>query len=376
MALFKTANVTLALDILRIWSDDDRWDGVEPYVVPIFFKVDGERYLASLRIFHAQQPREGSTEQPGGVIQLSVDTVATGTSPNDPTPTIQEDNPLVWVPPGDLLGRGTYDSGDQVVIRDVSFTTDLRPIPFRIDILGQYTSAVEAFQGLLVALQGELDVAINLAFVALDGLIGGLFGLDEDLESCPATDLGSGDFLQDIEVQMNAMIPGTVGGVFVCMENDAFDESIAQDLRSSVKDEVAHVINDTINALNLSNTIPDPDRFMNTGAIEENIASDLTWSVIGDAATSLGAIGLSVGAIVAGSLTGGVALGLYGLVTGLSWAVGGLDDTIGVVTAKFDHSTLGPPGSLSLASQILKTEDEDDDNRWELSYTLMVNSVP
>lgn len=46
------------------------------------------------------------------------------------------------------------------------------------------------------------------------------------------------------------------------------------------------------------------------------------------------------------------------------------------MTAKFDHSTLGPPGSLSLASQILKTEDEDDDNRWELSYTLTVNSVP
>jgi hypothetical protein len=202
----------------------------------------------------------------------------------------------------------------------------------------------------------------------LDGLIGGLFGLDEARESCPATDVGSSEFLKDIEAQFKSMIPGTIGGVFVCMENDAFDENLAKDLRSSVKDEVASVINDTVNALNLTNAIPDADRFTDNTAIEDNIVSDLTWPVIAD-------IGVSLGAIVASALSGNVAIGLYGILTGLSWAIGGKDDTIGVVTVTFDHSDLGPPGSLTLRSQVLETEDDDDDNRWDLSYTLTVNSV-
>lgn len=365
MALFGTTNVTLALDILRVWSADDRWGGVEPYVVPIFFKVDGERYLASLRINHSQQPREGTTEQEAGEIQISVDTVATGTSPSDPQPMIKEDNPMVWATPGDLLTRGSLDSGDQVIMRDVSTTRNLMPIPFRIDVRGTYVSAAEALDGLLVPIAGAIEDAINFVFTGVDDFIGGLFGLDEVLESCPATDFGSGGLLNDIDAQFKAIIPGTIGGVFLCMENDAFDEDIVSDLRASLKDEVASVINDTINGLNQNNLIPETDRFLDTGAITDEITSDLTWSVIGD-------VGVSIGAIVAGALSLNAALALYGILTGLSWAIGGKDDTIGVVTVTFDQSDLDPAGGIILRSQIL---DPEDDNRWELSYTMTVNSM-
>lgn len=371
MALFKDANVTLALDILRIWSADDRYRGVEPYVVPVFFKVDGERYGASLRIAHAQVPRPGTTEQPAqGQISLSVDTFRSGVKPIDATVAdIQEDNPLLWVPPGNLLKRGSnVGSGEQVVVRDVSFTSDLIPIPFRIDVFGQYVNAVDALRGLLVPLEDELHDTINLVFLGLNEFVAGLVGLDEAFESCPVGSGGTSDFLNDIEAQLEAMIPGTIGGVFVCMENDAFDEGLAKDLRSSVKDEVASVINNTVNALNELNVIPDPERWIDEDAMAGNVASDLTWPVLTD-------IGISIGAIVAGALAKNVGLGLYGIVTILSWAIGGKDDPIGVVTATFDHSNLGPAGNLTLRSQILVTDDNDDDNRWELSYTLRVNSI-
>ncbi len=368
MALFKTMDVTLALGTLRIGTADDRFGGVEPYVVPVFFKVDGERYLASLRINHAQQPRPGTTEQPGGQIQLTVDTFATGVWPSDArVKDIQEDNPFLYVPQGDLLVRGSLDSGDQVSVSDVSFNSKLIPISLRIDVRGTYMSLAEAFQGLLVAIEGELSEALNSVFISLDQFIGDLFGLNETVESCPDADLGSGAFLNDIDAQFKAMIPGTIGGLFVCMENDAFDEDLAKDLRSSVADEVAHVINNIVNALNLTNAIPEVERFKDDIAIQGNITSDLTWPAIAD-------IGVSLGAIVASALAGNVPLGVYGILTGLSWAIGGLDDTIGQLTVTFGHSDLGAPGII-LRSAILETEDEDDDNKWELSYTMMVNSI-
>jgi hypothetical protein len=372
VALFKKVWVTLALDVLRIRAADDRYDGVEPYVVPVFFKVDGERYLASLRINHAQQPREGSTEQEGGIIQLSVDTFATGVSPDEAkTEDIQEDNPLVYVPPGDLLGRGTFDSGEQLLMSDVFFKTRLLPIPFRIDVSGTYVSAVEAFGGLIVGLEGQVYAALNTVFVSLDDFIGDLFGLDEVFETCPATDEGSSEFLEEMDAHFKAMIPGTIGGLFVCMENDAFDESLAKDLRSSVRDEVASVINDTVNALNLINAIPDAERFTDTVEIQDNILWDLLRPVATDVTMSLG--GLSLGGIVASALTGGGLTGLYSILTGLSWAAGGKDDTIGQLTLTYDHSDLGAPGSLPLRSDILESDENDDHNVWELGHTLKVH---
>lgn len=360
MAVFGKADVTFALDILRIWAADDRYGGVEPYVVPVFFKVDGERYLASLRINHAQAPRPGSTEQVGGQIQIGVDTVATGTSPNDEQPFIDEDNPFIYVPPGDLLKRGELDKGEQVSMKDVAFRTTLSPIPFRIDVRSTYYSIGQALDGLIVPID-EAEDAINFIFTEVSAFIGDLFGLNEVLDRCPPGDLGSSDFLNEIDAQFKAMIPGTIGGVFLCMENDAFDEGLAQDLRSALRDEVASSINDVINALNETNLIPQDNRLIDQDVITDNITSAMTWPVVADIAVS-----------VASTLSLNPVLSTYGLLTGLSWAIGGKDDTIGVVTKTYDQSNLGPAGSQALESQIF---DSGGGNRWDLSYTMSVNSI-
>ena len=378
MALFQPTNVTLGLDKLKINSSDDRWWDVEPYVVPVFFKVDGERYLASLRIFNIQQPRDGSGEQPsslaGGEVQLTLDTVETGTWPTDPKPDIHEDNPFIYVPPQDLLGRGSFDTGDSVNLKDVSFTTTLYPIPLRIAVAGTYMTATQAIEGLFVPLEGAIHDAINLVFLKLDDFIGGLFGLDEMLESCPS-DFGSSDFLNDIDAQFNAMIPGTIGGVFVLMENDAFDEGLAKDLQSSIRDEVAYVINHVINGISQSNFTADVDRVKDGMDFEGDIADDLTWPVLGDIGISVGAIGLSIGALVLGSLVLAVPLAIYGIITLLSWAIGGKDDKIGVLNVKFDHSNIVGWAPGTVFEDGATDPDGDEDNNWTLFYSLTVNNV-
>src|SRR5215204_1462131 len=108
MALLESVNVTIALSELTIRKADDRWGGVEPYVVPVFYKVDGERYRATLRIFNTLQPRPGTTEVGAGIVQFAVDTL------DDLGQVVQEDNPLTYVPPGNLLGRGEFGSGQKV----------------------------------------------------------------------------------------------------------------------------------------------------------------------------------------------------------------------------------------------------------------------
>lgn len=378
MALFQPIGVTLGLEKLSINTSDDRWWDVEPYVVPIFFKVDGERYLASLRIFHSQQPRDGSGEQPtslaGGEVQLSLDTVETGTWPTDPVPDIHEDNPFIYVPPQDLLGRGSFDDGDNVNLQDVALSTTLYPIPLRIDVAGTYMTATEAVEGLFVPIEGAIHDAINLVFLKLDDFIGGLFGLDEMLESCP-TDLGSSDFLKDIDAQFNAMIPGTVGGVFVLMENDAFDEDLAEDLQSSIRDEVAHVINHVVNGINQTNFIADVDRVLDGMDVAGDIQDDMFWPALGDIGISVGAIGLSIGAFVLGSLVIGIPLALYGIINLLSWIAGGPDDRIGVLNVKFDHSDLLGLGAGAALEGSATDPEGDEDNNWTLHYSLKVNSV-
>lgn len=375
MALFQPTTVTLALETLTINSADDRWWDVEPYVVPIFFKVDGERYLARLGIQNSENRGEGdeTSSLAGGLIELTVDTVETGTWPTAAQPDIHHNNPWVVAHPGSLLGRGSFDSGGHVNMSDVSYSSTLYPIPFRIDVQGTYMSAAEAFEGLLVPLEG-LYTAINLVFVKLDDFIGGLFGLDEEFESCP-TDVGSSDFLKDIDAQFNAMIPGTIGGVFVLMENDAFDIDLVNALRDSIKEEVAHVINHVVNAISEAKITPSVDSVTDKMDFEGDIESDLTMPFLGDIGITAGAIGLSIGALLLGALVIAIPLGLYGILTALSWLIGGFDDKIGVVQMKFGHSDLVGLGPGDSIPDAISSQEEDGDNEWTLSYRLTINSI-
>ncbi len=366
MALFETKNVTLALDTLTITNNDDRGIGflglteVEPYVIPVFFKVDGEGYEAVLRIFNTIQPREGTTEveQPG-FVQFNVNSLQENVNE------VERDNPFIFVPPGNLLGRGSFDAGDEVDISDLSFNTDLTPIPFKIDILGiaNQEGLLNRLQELLVNEPG-LGTFINLALFSINSFLSALIGLDETFESCPSVTENLDDFLNNIEAQFNCVIPGTVGAVFVCMENDDFSESHAQDLQDSIRTEIESVINDTVNAIALNNPIPDPDRHVDSVEIEENIISDLTWPVILD-------IGLSIGLLVFGILTWNVVAAVWGFFSALSWAFGGTDDFIGQHQVSFSHSNLVDGGTSIPIDHIM--EEEEGDNEWRIRGSFTAN---
>jgi hypothetical protein len=356
MGLFETKNVTLALDKLVIIEHSDRFfSSVEPYVIPVFYKVDGEGYEAVLRIFNTIQPREGTTEveQPG-FIQFNVNSLQNGPGP-------EQDNPFTYIPPGDLLGRGSFDSGDEVDLSDVSFTTNLQPIPFRIDVLGlsNQDQILDALRGLLVD-DPSFGTLLNTAFISINSFLSALLGLNETFESCPPFSENIDEFLNNIEAQFNCLIPGTVGGMFVFMENDEFSESVAKELQNNVRDEVERVLNDTINAIALNNPIPDPEIWADEEEIADNITSNMTWPV-------LSRILLSVGILVLGAISFNVFLVAWGLFTSLGWLFGGPDDQIGQVELAFDHTSLQDndfvPGVVS-----------GDDNEWEVHASIRVNN--
>jgi hypothetical protein len=364
MALFGKADVTLALETLRFWSIHDRYGGIEPYVVPIFFKVDGERYLASLRIFHSQQPRDGSYEQPAeianGLIEIGVDTVKSGTSPNDDDPEIEEDNPYIYVPPGKLLTHGTVSEDAQINLRDVAFRTELLPIPFRIDVSGSYMNLTDALDGLIATIGEDADLVLNLVYTKMSDLIGDLFGLDERLETCPDTDISSSEFLTNIDAHFRAMIPGTIGAVFLCMENDDFDEDLAQELRSQVRDEVAGAINHVVNGLNHRNLIPAVNRLVDAEVISAAVKSDMTIPVLKKISMTL-------------QLSWSAGFGIYGVLTGIGLLSHGQDDPIGAVTVTYDQSELGPAGSVVLGAS--RDPIRAGSNHWDLTCTMTVHSI-
>lgn len=360
MALFETKNVTIALETLTISEADDRWRGVEPYIIPIFYKVDGEGYEAVLSIFNTIQPREGTTEvEEDGNIQFSVNSLQP--NPNQ----VETDNPIIYVPPGSLLDRGQFDSGETVDISDIFYTTDLVPIPFKIDVLGIANEGqlLDALSDLLVS-DSEVGNAFNTIFLSLNDFLASLIGLDERLESCPSILDDGEDFVNNIEAMFNCLIPGTVGGVFVFMENDEFSESNAKDLRSSVRDEVATILNDTINAIALNNPIPDPEDQIDPAIIEDNVISDMTLPV-------LASIGFSVGAIIIGALTFNIALVIYGLFSAIAWIAGGPDDMMGQHQVSFSHMDLT---ETTDSIEINANMEEDGDNFWVLKGSFRVNN--
>ena len=48
--IFPDLDVTLELDDLTIVRARDRWFGVEPYALPVFFKIDGERHRIQIAL--------------------------------------------------------------------------------------------------------------------------------------------------------------------------------------------------------------------------------------------------------------------------------------------------------------------------------------
>ena len=269
MPIFQDLEIELRLDTLSVQVHSDRFGtGAEPYIVPVFFKIDGDAYSAILRIFNTQPPREGST-------QVVETTPVQFVLESDPF-----HEPTTFFPPGPILFNQTLVAGDSMDLSNIAFRTTLRPIPLVIDVLGLFDlrEIMEAL--LLPVLQETVDGQpvdlLNLTLEGISELLGAALGLDETLEACPLLDVDTEEFLNAIEAEMRSLIPGTVGGAFVAMENDDWDEDDVQTMQRSIREEIVKVLNDTTDSVTRVNPIPDTSEDdVDQDALVLNIILDL-----------------------------------------------------------------------------------------------------
>lgn len=354
MAIFQNININFKLDKLRILEYSDRFGGmVEPYVISLFFKIDGERYSAFLRISNTQDPQPGTTQ----VVETSLLQLQLLADPDQ--------QPLIRFPIGPILRNINIvpvpqpDSSLFYVmdISHIEFPTTLQPIPLVIDVLGLFDLG-DILNGLagLPILQELLDDEnigiLNLAFENASGFLSGILGLNEELDSCPEIDLDNEAFMNNIEAQFHCLLPGTVGGVFLLMENDDFDENDIATIRDTLRDEIKETINNITNSVTRVNPIPETDNLaVDEGALFIEIFLDLVlrWDpVFLSYITSIFILSL---------LTGGAT----------SVFASGFDDYIGYMLQQYDHRNIGTVGVQF--SDVMQGGSNlwEGVNRWELT---------
>jgi hypothetical protein len=328
MPLFQDLDITFRLDELEVIEHSDRFFGeVEPYVVAVFFKIDGEGYNAFLRIANTQPPLEGTTQ----VVETSEVQLQLLSVPDD-----QE--PFIAFAPGAILRGESLAGGETMDVSDIAFATTLQPVPLVIDVLG-IADLRDILEGLsdvvLDALLGGEDVSLlNLVFDTFSEVVADLVGLDEDVDACPPGDEDLGEFMDAIEAEFNALIPGTVGGVFQMMENDDYDEDDVTAIRDAVRDLIAQTINDVTNSVTRVNPIPDAD------SVDVN-EDEAFWAIAG-------ALFLRFDPVF-----------WFVAIVGVLWAAN--DDSVGdPVVRQFDHTTIDAGG------ETFSNTRAQDDNRWRL----------
>jgi hypothetical protein len=306
MPRFEDLDITFRLDSIAVDVHADRWFGVEPYVIPVFFKIDGEGYNAFLRFFNTQPPEPGTTQ----VVETSEVQLQLLSLRDD-------GQPLIEVPPGPILRGVEVSSGETLDVSDIAVETSLQPVPLVIDVLGLF-DLEDILNGLSdfviqTVLEGlDVDV-LNLVSENVSEVVARLLGLDEELDVCPPADLDPSELINAVEAEFNALIPGTVGGVFAVMENDDFDEDDAVTIQGSIHDLVAQTVEDITNSVTRVNPIPDFG--------EEDVDRDAVfWEIAGDLF-----LRLDPG---------------FWFITLVGWMWAALDEPIGVMTPRFDHEAL------------------------------------
>ena len=279
MALFQDRDIVLGLDKLRVEASFDRFGGVEPEIIAIFFKIDGHQYKAYLRLWNTQPPEEGTTQvEETTSVQLQL-----LSEPNS-----QE--PWIYFPPGNIYRPELYQGidfsngglfpDDEMDISYIRCETTLSPIPLCIDVGGLFDLAdisdiLPELPIVSESIEEDPIDLLNTLFVALSTFVANVLGLDEEIDGCPAFDLD--ELLNQIEAQFNCLIPGTIGGVFVVMENDDFGEDDLVVIRDTITNEIVQNINDITNSVTRINPIPE------TEGLENQIDRDkLMWDIAKD----------------------------------------------------------------------------------------------
>jgi hypothetical protein len=324
MTVFPDLDIEFKLTTLEVEEHSDRFGtGVEPYIIPLFFKIDGERYQARFSILNSD-----SAEPAFFDFDLETD---------------PPDDPLIVTPGGSFLSDVTLVAGEEMNISNAALTTTLQPIPLVIDVGGLLN--LRAVLELLVApvveftLEGEPVQLLNLTLEGISSLLGVALGLDENLESCPGpVDFDAEGFINEIEATFNTLIPGTVGGVFVGMENDDFDEDDIATIQGTIRREARRLLIDLANSVTLLDPVPDPDSV--------SPSEDLPLTVLGDLMFRWDPAFWFVA------------------IVGLLWA--SADELVNVHVQTFDHLAL-QSGDSDFAALLI-----GEQNRWRISGTIEV----
>lgn len=336
MPILQSLDLRYKLQKLEIKKASDRWFGVEPYVIPMFFKVDGDRFSAFLRLLNTQPPDEGTTqvvETRAVQLQLTAD---------------PEHEPTISMPSGPILRSDIHDldAGDEMSASDldVKFDTTLKPIPLVIEVLGLFNlnDILEKLRDpvakLILEASGEVEL-INLAVESVSDYVAKFMGLDEELETCPGLDVDVDEMINQIEADFESLIPGTIGGVFVMMENDDFDEDDVAAVQGVLVGFLKDTLNDATDSVALVNPIPEVD-------IDPAAAADaLIWDIAGALLFRFDPWAWCI-------LTKG-------------WLWGAPDDMVGFVERHFTHMDIGEDDKT-----FSETPEEADGNKWKLTAKL------
>jgi hypothetical protein len=326
MAIFNDLDINFRLDNLEVQEHSDRWAGVEPYVIPVFFKIDGDKYKATLHVANND----------------SSDSLITFDLKSQPA----EHDPVIFTPPGPLLsGNEQLEDGDQLDLTNIAFATTLKPIPLDLDIAGVIglDDILEKLSAPVIAevIDGVVVDLLNVGFNGISDLLGAALGLDETLESCPDLDVDVAEFLNTVDVVLKTLIPGTVGGVFAAMENDAFDEDDVATVQTTLRSEIVDVINELTDTVTLENPVPDED----AATVDQDA---LQWRIIGDLFFRFDPL-------------------FWWVMT--AWILYATpDDFIGYHIQTFDHTSIDVDSDNIFAKEL-----EGDDNRWRLQGSLTVS---
>jgi len=314
-------------DLQKIIVDDDgeAIGGSEPYVWPIFFKVDGENdnVTASIKINDSG-------------VSLSLDGIPTVESPKKSHGNLNLSGGQVSAP-----SRATIKVPKKVG----RFKTTLTPIPVTISV----------DQDSLVA------AVIDQGAILLDDIINTISG---DSICPPAPDNTSdilGNVITEFVTERVGGLPGLFGGIYLLMEEDFTTDGTAEKGRKALKKVFKKELTDTvIPSISLDSISPDNDVI---NEIKKKIEDEITmtflldgifWAIVG------GAIGGTIGSLAGGGI--GIAIGgVAGASAGVIMLVDH-DDQLGVSQPMLSHLDVAFGKEAEI--ELIRAEDESH-GKWK-----------
>ena len=298
--IFPDLDLTLQLGDLRLDQINDRFFGVEPYAIPVFFKIDGEKYRIRIDL-----PAPGS-----GGIDFHARLIGPGAATADGGASSELPHVDLFDGPGQtLIDDRSFDQGVVADMSRVRFRTTLKPIPLEISVGPQ--TLVDAIGE---ELPDDIDTTINAVIYEIERTIEFLFDIEVQ-GTCPDSDTDS--LLNELSTIFRTAVPGLAGGVITMAENDNFVERHAR----SVQAEIAAVVQEEIRELLTTAPLVGP---FGTPTVSdwERTSLGLRLATFGGGWFALeslgwGALGGLIGVAVAGFLLW-LPFGIIGLVIGLA----------------------------------------------------------